>query len=275
MTDHDTATGYIGRGVGAASALLERPVASRFDVGPELDVLRVGAAAGLGCLLPRMRFDLRDRPAVVVDVVEGRSAADLADAGRVHPALAAGIGAALGAWHRGASTHLCGFRFAPDTPPPPAGIDDMLLAVHVRAFHESWQPLTVIHGDCSLRSATVTGELNGCAADPVVLTGWGRAGLGDPAWDLGCLVADLLGRAHQWGPASVAEPSIAAAVSAYGRTTGPHAWGGDFARRSVLAVVQRLSQLGRADHPYGSIDVARSVAAWLPNWTGRFEQWLT
>jgi hypothetical protein len=250
-------------------------VAARFDVGPELDVLRVGAAAGLGSLLPRMRFDLRDRPAVVVDVVEGPSAADLVDAGRLHPTIAGGVGAALGAWHRGASSHVCGFRAAPGTPPPPAGLDDVLLAVHVRALHEGWRPLTVIHGDCTLRAAAVTGDPSGCAAEPVVLTGWGRAGLGDPAWDLGCLLADLLGRAHQWGPASAAEPSIAAAVSAYGRTAGPDAWGDDFARRSVLAVVQRLAQLGRDDHPFGSIDMARSVAAWLPNWTRRFEQWLT
>jgi hypothetical protein len=257
----------------ATTALLDRPTLRGRDFGPELDVLRVGSEARLTDLLPRMRFDLRNVPTVVVDVVDGRSAAEHRTAGVLDPEVAAAIGAALGAWHAGAAAHAARFRPAPDTPPRGLVARDPLLGAALAAVAGEWRASTVIHGDCRIDNASVTRPPSGCGGAGVVLTSWARSGRGDPAWDVGCLVADLLASAHAGHRAAVAEPSISAALAAYGRTSGGLDDPG-LATRAVRCTAARLVGSGLEHDVPETVELARSVAAWSPTWTERFEQWL-
>ena len=274
MVEVDGATRNRVRGGGAGPALLDRPAPPGRDFGPELDVLRLGSDSVLAPFLPRMRFDLRDTPTVVVDVIEGRRASDLVVDGCIDPSVAAGLGAAIGAWHRGAAAYSSGFRQAPDTPEGSFDLRDPLLAAHLVALDREWQASTVIHGDLRAANAVLTAEPTGCGAAEVVLTRWARSGTGDPAWDLGCLVADLLASAGARGRAAAAEAAVSAAAASYGRTVGEGAWGDTFARRVVLSAVVRLVHLGSDPHRQELVVMARSVSAWLPTWTRRFEKWL-
>jgi hypothetical protein len=217
-----------------------------------------------------MRFDLRDERAVVVDIVDGRPATEHRSGGVLDPEVAAAVGASLGAWHAGAAAHAARFRVAPGTPPQVASVRDPLLAAALVAASSEWRPTTVIHGDCRMATAVVTAEPTGCGGASVVLTGWARSGVGDPAWDLGSLVADLLASAHAAGRAAVAEASTSAALAAYARASGPSG----LARRVALCTVAQLVDRGLGDGHRGSFELARSIAAWLPNWTARFERWL-
>jgi hypothetical protein len=271
MFEGNDTVGTSGSGA-AATAVLDRPVARTRDFGPELDVLRLGSEASLAGLLPRMRFDLRNVPTVVVDLVDGHPATDHRVAGVLDPEVGAAIGAALGAWHAGAADHAARFRVAPDTPPPGLVARDPLLGAALASAAAEWQATTVIHGDCRVANASVTRGPSGCGEARVVLTSWGRSGRGDPAWDVGCVVADLLAAAHADGRAAAAEAAVSAALAAYGRTTG--AGSSELARRVALCTVARLVGSGLEADDADLLSLARSVAAWLPTWTQRFEQWL-
>jgi hypothetical protein len=272
MFDVSSTVGTSGS-VSGATTLLDRPTTRTRDFGPELDVLRLGSEAQLASLLPRMRFDLRNVPTVVVDIVDGCPASDHRVGGVLDPEVAAAIGAALGAWHAGAAGRAARFRSAPDTPPPGLVAREPVLGSALAALAAEWRATTVIHGDCRVANATLTRPPSGCGEASVVLTSWARSGLGDPAWDLGCLAADLLTSANADGRASAAEPSVSAALAAYGRTSGISA-DRDLARRVALCTVARLVGTGLQAGDDEVVELARSIAAWLPTWTRRFERWI-
>ena len=260
----------------ATTAVLDRPTrrtGDHRDFGPELDVLRLGSDARLTDLLPRMRFDLRNVPTVVIDLVEGVPATEHRAGGVLDPEVAAAIGASLGAWHAGAADHADRFRIAPDTPPRGLVARDPLLGAVLAAVAAGWTTTTVIHGDCRMANASVTRSPSGCGSATVVLTSWNRSGQGDPAWDLGCLLADLFSSAHAEDRAAAAEPAVSAAVAAYGRTSG---MAGDIELpgRVARCMVARLVGLGLEDDDPLALELARSMAAWLPTWTRRFGLWL-
>lgn len=263
------------QGAGAGrSAVLDRPTGN--DLGPEFAVLRLGGHPDLAGLLPRMRFDLRHTPHVVTDIVEGRPA----DERPLDPEVAAAVGATIGAWHRGSARHANGFSLAPVAWSTGAG--DPLLRSVLGALRREWSAATVIHGDCRVANAVLVAGPNGCGGAQAVLTSWARSGTGDPAWDAGCLLADLFAEAATRGPASAAEPAMSAALAAYGRAVGAANLPAGFARRVALSLVARLVALaseavergGEPGRPRELLGLARSVAAWLPNWTARFERWL-
>jgi hypothetical protein len=263
-------------GSGAVTSLLERPrgrAEDDRDFGPELDVLRLGSEARLSALLPRMRFDLRNEPTVVVDLVDGVPATEHRSGGVLDPEVAAAIGASLGAWHAGAAEHADRFRIAPDTPPRGLVARDPLLGAVLAAVAAGWTTSTVIHGDCRSANASVTLPPSGCGSARVVLTSWNRSGRGDPAWDLGCLLADLFASAHAEDRAAAAEPAVSAAVAAYGRTSGA-AGDVELPGRVARCMVARLVGLGLEEHDPRALELARSMAAWLPTWTRRFALWL-
>ena len=103
------------------------------------------------------------------------------------------------------------------------------------ALDAAWTPTTVIHGDLRADNVMVT-------ADGVVFIDWETAGRGDPAWDVGALLAEVLtdARVREVGPrltprvraelAAVLDPWLAAAGA-----TGP-----DLPRRIGLACGARL-----------------------------------
>ncbi len=84
--------------------------------------------------------------------------------------------------------------------------------------------------------------LTGPSRQPVLLD-WELAGLGDPAWDLGCLLAEHLVRAH---PAMTRTRRRGAGPAATATGTGPGCAprsSRTFARRVVLAAGLRIVQL--------------------------------
>jgi hypothetical protein len=245
------------------------------DFGPELDVLRLGSDPHLAGLLPRMSFDLRSTPTVVTDIVDGLPATEyIGSQAAPDPEVAAAIGSAIGAWHLGAQRYARQFRAAADR--PAAGVSGIgAVGSALAELGNSWTPSTVIHGDCRAANAVVTAEPNGCGNARVVLTGWRRSGLGDPAWDLGCLVADLMVAGRAALAASSAEPAVSACLAAYGRAAGTPAPSSDFARRVALSIVARLVSVGTNDTVDEELlGSAASVAAALPAWTREIQRWL-
>lgn len=75
-----------------------------------------------------------------------------------------------------------------------------------------------------------------------VILDWELAGAGDPAWDLGCLVAEHLLRAP--GALAPLDAAASAMLAAYARAARPSARAVEvFGRRVVLAAVLRIAQL--------------------------------
>jgi aminoglycoside phosphotransferase (APT) family kinase protein len=131
-----------------------------------------------------------------------RRAAD----GGTAPGRAPAVGRALAAVHTGvtparlpqsdpARRLLCAWTAVRSGLPSSPAVDRF--ARHLRAAGTTellaeavaaWSPACLVHGDA--RAANVL-----CPADPegpVVLVDWEVAGHGDPRWDVGCLVGDLL-----------------------------------------------------------------------------------
>jgi hypothetical protein len=237
------------------------------DFGPGLDVLRLAADSGLTELVPRMRFDLTGRTSRVMEVVSGTPAAAHVVAGVLDPAVAAAIGGAVGAWHAGTAGAARRARPAQVSIPAVSLVRDPLLRAALGAARSGWQPTAVVHGDCSSRHASVVDGAD--EGHPrVVLTSWSRSGAGDPAWDLGCLLADLAAPA----PASPG-PTVAAGVVAYGRAAGAS---GDRQRasRAVRCAVARLVAAGIDDRDRRALAGARAIAAAADDWTEAVEGWL-
>jgi aminoglycoside phosphotransferase (APT) family kinase protein len=125
----------------------------------------------------------------------------------------------------------------------------------------AWSPSALIHGDLS-------GQAVLCGPDPAAdrplrLVDWAAAGLGDPRWDIGCLIADTLlawmsrqelqadDGLDTWTvpadpPFAVVREDIAAAVSGYaaGHPVSP----GDrrqWVRYAGVALLQRIADTAR------------------------------
>ena len=245
------------------------------DFGPGLDVLRLAADAGLASLVPRMRFDVTGRSSRVMEVVEGIPSITFAAGGVLDPLVAASIGEAVGAWHRAVAGAARTARPADVILPAPQLVRDRLLAAALAAARNGWRPATVIHGDCTLHHAALR-EVPWRGHPSVVLTAWASSGAGDPAWDLGCLLAELLGgRGDAAGAttATLVEPSVAACVVAYGRAAGAAA-DADLAHRTVVSAVARSVALGLDAGGRGALAPARAIAAEADSWTARIEGWL-
>lgn len=271
MRDHSDERSGIG-GVD----VLARPVPLGTSAHPE--VLRLRADPDLAALLPHPFLDLRGAPDVLGVVDDGRPAgSSLLDA-----SITGKVGAALGVWHSASRRHRQ--RFGVATPVGPfldrdhgAVAADPLLRVVLDALRREWWPTAVVHGDVGSRTVVLAPADHGGVR--VVLADWDRVGLGDPAWDLGCLLAEILATAVQAGDGRDAGPAMAAALAAYGLTAAMPWDPAGFARRTALSAVARLAAGVQADGEgeaggAGSLDLARSVAAWLPTWTRRFERWL-
>lgn len=287
---------------GSTTAVLERPVGGGVD--SQVAVMQLGFDPELAALLPRLRFDLRGGATAVTELVEGRPASDyLGAASGPEPEVAAAIGAAVGNWHRGAAQYADRFRHAEvgrpllfgdpssgeahrpiGTPIPGAVRGDSLLRAALGALRREWSPTTVVHGECTPANAVVVHEPDGCGSAEVVLIGWERAGAGDPAWDLGCLMADLLISGLHRHDAAGAEASMSAAMAGYRRTFGDLEDVEALARRIGLSAVARLVGLAFGsdagnhwddDHDEELLALARSVTAWLNTWTERVALWLS
>ena len=288
---------------GSTTAVLERPVGG--GVGSQVAVMQLGFDPELAALLPRLRFDLRGDATAVTELVDGRPASDyLGAVSAPEPEVAAAIGAAVGNWHRGAAQYADRFRHAQvgqpllfgdasrgdahrlaiGTPIPAAVMGDSLLRAALGALRREWSPTTVVHGECIPANAVVVHEPDGCGSAEVVLVGWERAGAGDPAWDLGCLMADLLISGLHRHDAAGAEASMSAAMAGYRRTFGHIEDVEAFARRIGLSAVARLVGLAFGpdagahwddDYDDDLLALARSVTAWLNTWSERVALWLS
>jgi aminoglycoside phosphotransferase (APT) family kinase protein len=244
------------------------------DFGPGLDVLRLAADAGLTSVVPRMRFDVTGRSSRVMEVVEGVPASSCTLDGVLDPIVAAALGEAVGAWHHATAGAVGRVRPAAVALPAIQLVRDPLLQAALAAARSAWRAAAVVHGDCRVGNAALR-DAPWCGHPAVVLTGWARSGAGDPAWDLGCLLADLLGRRETAGPtaATLVEPSVAACVVAYGRAAGPTA-DADLARRVVLCAVARAAACGLDAGGRAALAPARAIAADAARWTEHVARWL-
>ena len=59
----------------------------------------------------------------------------------------------------------------------------------LESVHSLWQPSTFVHNDLRFDNCLLIGDF---ATATVKIVDWELAGLGDPAWDLGCVFADYL-----------------------------------------------------------------------------------
>jgi aminoglycoside phosphotransferase (APT) family kinase protein len=151
-------------------------------------------------------------PGTAVLVTEDAGDATLADrraaSGGTSPDWAQAVGRALAAVHTGvtparlpqtdpARRLLCAWTALRSGLPSSPAVDRF--ARHLRAagitdlLDEAvapWSPACLVHGD--VRRANVVCGPDPEDARPLVLVDWEVAGHGDPRWDVGCLVGDLL-----------------------------------------------------------------------------------
>lgn len=168
------------------------------------------------------------------------------------PAIAAELGQVLGALHRATA----GFPLPPAPPPlvllalgpervPVPGPMAALLAallldpVLTAAAEEMSVPVTgcLVHHDLKWDNVVLSGPAG--ARRPVLLD-WEMAGLGDPAWDLGCLLAEHQVRAPEAG----LDTAAVALLQTYAQTARPRSTVREvLARRIGIAAALRVAQL--------------------------------
>ena len=202
------------------------------------------------------------------------------------------LGRTLGALHRG-TTGL---------PLPPARQPVVLAALTAEypASGPVAEHIALLRADPLLTdaAATVVGPVAGClvnhdmkwdnvvvSADRVVLVDWEMAGLGDPAWDLGCLLAEHLVRQQGERLSVVSDAPAVALLRGYALGARPRPEIVPvLARRTVTAAALRIAQLGlevvdtlgalRSVSPRRLTDRARSVLASLDALTEEVAQCL-
>jgi Phosphotransferase enzyme family len=172
----------------------------------ELLVYRLGAwVPGLKAVLPRQLLVDEAREVLVV-ADEGDGGPSLAEAVAAQPSEAARaaplLGRAIGRWHH----DTAGVTVAPATPAfilalvqtPETALTvlnstaravaarilaDARLGDAIRSVSRTWAPTCLIHGDF---------KWDNCLRGPegLRIVDWELAGYGDPAWDLGCALAE-------------------------------------------------------------------------------------
>lgn len=227
------------------------------SLGGELFVYRMANwCEALRAALPRALAVDEDAELLVLDdVADVGDAASLAlcwgDGTVAHPAFGA-LGARLGAIHRSTarlplpparSPLILGvLRERPLDHPGPmgrlipqlAGLPDL---VEAAAEASRAGRLCLVHHDLKWDNVVLS---DSASAEPVILD-WELAGAGDPAWDLGCLIAEHLLRVGALDPL---DSAAAALLASYARTARVSARVVEvFARRVVMAAVLRLAQL--------------------------------
>lgn len=234
----------------------------------------VGADAPSGSLAEQAGWPALVHPSSQV----GLSTAALADATQA-------LGRTLGALHRG----TMGLPLPPARPPVVlAALTADYPATGAVADHIARLKADPLLTDAA---ATVAGPVAGCLVnhdmkwDNVVTSGgrtvlldWEMAGLGDPAWDLGCLLAEHLVRRPGEAPSVVADEPAVALLGGYSRGARPRPEIVPvLARRVVTVAALRIAQLGlevvdslgahRPTSPGQLTDCARSVLLSLDSLT--------
>lgn len=183
------------------------PPPERDRLAQEVAAYRLLSGHGLAALAPRIAEDLSDDSLLVLELVpRSRSLADPAAlTSQIDPGVGRSIGAALGALR--AVPAPPGSPGTPWSFPVHAPDDVMLngLSAANRAclsvvqdegelprllagFDATWGATCFMHGDVRFANVLVR-EGSGDGAQ-VTLVDWEFAGPGDPAWDVGCLLAE-------------------------------------------------------------------------------------
>lgn len=248
--------------------------------GPETRRMRRGLASEL--FVYRLATWLDDVTATVPEplaIDEGRQVLVLDGRGRVPlvqrilerpdgPQWAAeALGAAMGRWHRATT----GLAIAPTVLPlaldlvqerdatvamlaaPARAVAERLLHTEhtgeaLRRLRTAWRPACIVHGD--LKWDNCVADPAGDAASGIRVIDWETAGFGDPAWDVGCAIAEqfafdvALGRAGAEQDAHRQDGVVCRLLSAYAQTARvPAGERGDLADRAATAAPARLAQL--------------------------------
>jgi Ser/Thr protein kinase RdoA (MazF antagonist) len=130
----------------------------------------------------------------------------------------------------------------------------------------AWRPVALVHGD--LRCANVLTALDG-DAPRVWLVDWELACLGDPAWDVASLLADMLAAAARRGLESGALPDVWEPAHAWlggyrARAAAPDGAWLELVRRAVALTGVRLVQTLLEYGHYGADQLAAMEPALLP-----------
>ncbi|GGM95702.1 hypothetical protein GCM10009721_22680 [Terrabacter tumescens] len=220
-----------------------------------------GTGAPTGSLAEQAGWPVLVHPTSVV----GLSTSALAAATRA-------LGATLGALHRG----TMGLPLPPARPPVVlAALTADYPATGAVADH-----IAVLKADPLLNEAagTVAGPVTGCLVnhdmkwDNVVSSGgrtvlldWEMAGLGDPAWDLGCLLAEHLVRQPGETLTVASDEAAVALLRGYAQGARPRAEIVPvLARRAVTVAGLRIAQLG--------LEVVDSLGPHRPTAPGRLTE---
>jgi hypothetical protein len=263
----------------------------------ELAVYRLaGSRPQLAALVPAARFLDEGRQLLVTDVAPGISLAALQGRGGPDPLASAAVGRALGAWHAGTagcdavppanvpwplqfacdSTYALATHFDQGRPVLIAFAGDPVLIPALRQSAARWLPSVVIHGDLKADNC-VLDPAPGAEGHRARLVDWEFAGLGDPAWDLGSMIAEhlVLGDgAVAGGPAVL--PAVRSFLANY-RRGGDLPFEAPLASRVVGCTVGRLvaiayetaaSGIAAAPATGDALDLARTIAAAHAAWAG-------
>jgi Ser/Thr protein kinase RdoA (MazF antagonist) len=189
------------------------------------------------------------------------------------PSLAGSLGKLTAGWHRATAglplpaTASAGILHLPTTDPDDWGLRalaarrlgeriaaDLVLSELLAAGAAAWHPECLVHGDLKWDNCLVE-------ADRVRVIDWELSGLGDPAWDVSCVIAEQLALHPETGPG---ESPVASAFMGSYRCPAD-----DFMRRCALFTIARLAHLaleqveyvGEAQIAAPTLELARRLAA--------------
>ncbi len=230
------------------------------DLAAELLVYRLASWTGaLADALPQAVL-VDERRKVLVLFAAGQS--PLAPA----PSLAWSLGKLTAGWHKATAgfplpaTASAGILRMPAANPDDWGLKahaarrlgerivaDPLLSGLLEAAAAAWRPECLVHGDLKWDNCLVE-------ADRVRVIDWELSGLGDPAWDVSCVIAEQLALYPETGPGE--SPVVSAFIGSYRCTAG------DFIRRCALFTIARLAHIALEQAEYaGEAQVAAPALA--------------
>lgn len=197
------------------------------------------------------------------------------------PSLAWSLGKLTAGWHKATAglplpvTASAGILRLPTTDPDDWGLRahaarrlgeriaaDPLLSGLLEAGAAAWRPECLVHGDLKWDNCLVE-------ANRVRVIDWELSGLGDPAWDVSCVIAEQLALHPGTGPGE--SPVTSAFIGSYRCTAD------DFARRCALFTIARLAHLaleqveyvGEAQVAAPTLELARRLAAEVDDLSSR------